>query len=167
MISDIHGNFSAFNPKKLPACDIALIAGDLTNHGFYAPAHVQPQATRETQEARVWFEELSRHVQKIFWVQGNHDRGIPDAFLNPFAVNIRDQSVNLEFDGIQFSLRGVSLTCAFDHPSLVKQWAYTTADPSEDTAVFDFGPHNIIVSHGPPYGCRDRTNTGSHIRPLA
>jgi uncharacterized protein len=163
MISDIHGNFSTYNLKSLPACDMVLIAGDLTNHGFNAPAHLQTQANIEIEAARAWFQDLSQHCQMVFWVQGNHDKGMPDNFLDPFAVNIRDKTVKLEYDGIQFRLRGVSLTCAFDRPHLVNQWAYTTADPSEDAKAFDFGYHQIIVSHSPPSGCLDQTRSGKHI----
>jgi uncharacterized protein len=165
-ISDIHGDFQAFRPDMLPKVDLILIAGDLTNHGFNAPARWQAQALTELEEARAWFEKLSLHCcPQILWVQGNHDKGVPDSFLDPYATNIRDRTVMLthEDEGIQLSVRGVSLTCAFDKPHLAKEWAFTTIDPSEDTAAFDFGPHNIIVSHGPPFGCLDRTNTGSHI----
>jgi uncharacterized protein len=102
-------------------------------------------------------------LPKIYWVQGNHDRGISDSFLDPFAVNIRDQSVNVECNGVDFSLRGVSLTCAFDRPYMVKDWAYTTADPSEDAKAFDFGYHDVIVSHCPPLDCLDQTKSGKHI----
>ena len=167
-ISDIHGDFQAFHPNMLPKVDLILIAGDLTNHGRNAPARWQARALTELAEARVWLQEINLQCSpQILWVQGNHDKGVPDGFLDPFAKNIRDKTLMLTHEGIQLSVRGVSLTCAFDKPRLAKEWAFTTIDPSEDTAVFDFGPHNIIVSHGPPYGCRDRTNTGSHIRPLA
>jgi Icc-related predicted phosphoesterase len=88
---------------------------------------------------------------------------MPDGFLNPFAVNIRDRSVMLEIDEMQLSLRRVSLTCAFEKPYLAQQWAFTTTDPNEDLRVFDFGYYDIIVSHGPPLNCLDRTKSGSRI----
>jgi uncharacterized protein len=88
---------------------------------------------------------------------------MPDDFLNPFAVNIRDRSVMLEIGEMQLSLRGVSLTCAFDKPYLAQQWAFTTADQNEDLREFEFGYHDIIVSHGLPLDCLDRTNSGRHI----
>ena len=163
-ISDTHGDFKAFCPDKLPQVDLILIAGDLTNYGFNAPARWQARALTELEDARAWFEELSLYCcPQILWVQGNHDKGVPDSFLDPFSTNIRDKTVTLTHEGIQFSVRGVSLTCAFDKPRLAKEWAFTTIDPSEDTAAFDFEPHDIIVSHGPPFECLDRTNIGSHI----
>ena len=163
-ISDIHGDFQAFHPNKLPKVDLILIAGDLTNHGCNTPAQWQARALTELAEARAWLQQINLQCcPQILWVQGNHDKGVPDAFLDPFAKNIRDKTLMLTHEGIQLSVRGVSMTVAFDKPHLAKEWAFTTIDPSEDTAVFDFGPHNIIVSHGPPYGCLDRTNTGLHI----
>jgi uncharacterized protein len=162
-VSDIHGHFSVFKLETLPTIDLVLIAGDLTTYGFYASGQAQTQAIREIDDARAWFKALSQRCQKIYWVQGNHDRGIPDSFLDPFAVNIRDQSVNVECNGVDFSLRGVSLTCAFDRPYMVKDWAYTTADPNEDAKAFDFGYHDIIVSHCPPLNCLDQIKSGKHI----
>jgi Icc-related predicted phosphoesterase len=46
-ISDIHGEFNAFNLEKLPAVDVVLIASDLTHIGLRAPAHWQAKAEAE------------------------------------------------------------------------------------------------------------------------
>jgi uncharacterized protein len=162
-ISDIHGQYDAFNLEKLPEADVILVAGDLTNYGMRPPFNHQLRAEQELEQARVWFERLHRHCPRIFWVQGNHDIDMPDDFLEPFAQNIRDQSITLEFEDQIISVRGVSLTCAFDKPHLAQQWAFTTINPIADSSAFDFGYHDIIVSHGPPLNCLDRTKFGQHI----
>jgi uncharacterized protein len=162
-ISDIHGQYEEFNLEKLPEADVILVAGDLTNYGMRPPFSYQLQAERELEMARDWFERLYAHCPRILWVQGNHDIDMPDDFLEPFARNIRDQSTVLEFQDRSVSVRGVSLTCAFDKPYLAQQWAFTTINPLADSSAFDFGYHDIIVSHGPPLNCLDRTKFGQHI----
>jgi predicted phosphodiesterase len=141
-ISDIHGQYEEFNLEKLPEADVILVVGDLTNYGMRPPFGYQLQAERELEMARDWFEQLHAHCPRILWVQGNHDIDMPDDFLEPFAQNIRDQSItlfdpkeaptglgSLEHDGQIISVRGVSLTCAFDKPYLAQQWAFTTTNP--------------------------------------
>jgi uncharacterized protein len=175
-ISDIHGQYKDFSLEKLPEADVILVAGDLTNYGMRPPFSYQLQAERELEMARNWFEQLHQHCPRILWVQGNHDIDMPDDFLEPFAQNIRDQTItlldptaapgglgSLEFDDQSVSVRGVSLTCAFDKPYLAEQWAFTTVNPLADSSAFDFGYHDIIVSHGPPLNCLDRTKFGQHI----
>jgi uncharacterized protein len=162
-ISDIHGQYEDFNLEKLPEADVILIAGDLTNYGMRPPFSYRLQAERELEMARDWFEQLHQHCPRILWVQGNHDIDMPDNFLEPFAQNIRDQSTTLEFEDQRISVRGVSLTCAFDKPHLAQQWAFTTINPLTDSSAFNFGYHDIIVSHGPPLDCLDRTKFGQHI----
>jgi uncharacterized protein len=162
-VSDIHGQFREFNPATPPEADVILIAGNLTNLGLRAPALWKAQAELQLEQAQVWFKALSRRCEHVYWVQGNHDMDLPDDFFDPFARNVRDQTVPLEHNGHHFSLRGVSLTCAFDHPDHAIRWAFTTADPLEDARVFNFGYHDIILSHGPPLHCLDRTKSGLHI----
>ena len=162
-ISDIHGQFDTFNLENLPEADLVLVAGDLTNFGLRPPVNFQLRAEYELEMARDWFERLHQHCPQILWVQGNHDIDLPDEFLEPFAQNIRDQSIALKHAGHSISVRGVSLTCAFDKPFLAQQWAFTTINPLADSSAFDFGYHDIVLSHGPPLDCLDRTNTGQHI----
>ena len=162
-ISDIHGQFDAFHLENLPEVDLVLVAGDLTNFGLRPPVNFQLRAEYELEMARAWFERLHHHCPQILWVQGNHDIDLPDDFLEPFAQNIRDQSLTLKLAGHSISVRGVSLTCAFDKPFLAQQWAFTTINPLADSSAFDFGYHDIIVSHGPPLDCLDTTNSGQHI----
>jgi uncharacterized protein len=162
-ISDLHGQYDAFRLKILPEVDVILMAGDLTNFGLRPPVNYQLQAERELEQARAWYERLHQHCPRILWVQGNHDIDLPDDFLEPFAQNIRDQSITLQDDNESIRVRGVSLTCAFDKPFLAQQWAFTTINPLADSYAFDFGYHDIIVSHGPPLDCLDRTNSGQHI----
>jgi uncharacterized protein len=162
-ISDIHGQYDAFRLENLPEVDVILMAGDLTNFGLRPPPTYQLHAERELEQARTWFEQLHQHCPRILWVQGNHDIDLPNDLLEPFAQNIRDQSVTIEDNGDSISVRGVSLTCAFDKPFLAQQWAFTTINPLADSSAFDFGYHDIIVSHSPPLDCLDRTNSGQHI----
>jgi uncharacterized protein len=162
-ISDIHGQYEDFNLEKLPEADVILVAGDLTNYGMRPPLPYRPNAERELEMARHWFERLHAHCPRILWVQGNHDIDMPDSFLEPFAQNIRDQTITLEVEDQSISVRGVSLTCAFDKPHLAQQWAFTTINPLADSSAFDFGYHDIILSHGPPLNCLDRTKFGQHI----
>jgi uncharacterized protein len=162
-ISDIHGRFKDFKLETLPDVDAVLVAGDLTNFGTNPPHQYLAEATAELEQAKMWFEALSQRCAKVFWVQGNHDIGVPDDFLDPFAMNIRDKSVILEHDGLKFRLRGVSQTCAFSNSDWSKRWAYTTADPLKDLKAFSFDHHDIVLSHSPPYKCLDTTKSGAHI----
>ena len=162
-ISNIHGQFDAFDLENLPEADMVLVAGDLTNFGLRPPVNFQLRAEYELEMARDWFGRLHHHCPQILWVQGNHDIDLPDDFLEPFAQNIRDQSVTVKRAGDSISVRGVSLTYAFDKPFLAQQWAFTTINPLADSSAFDFGYHDIILSHGPPLDCLDITNTGQHI----
>jgi uncharacterized protein len=163
ILSDMHGQYDNVKVETMPECDVVLVAGDLTNYGFRAPAHWQVQSITELASARAWFKGISQHCAQVFWVQGNHDLGMPDDFLDPFATNIRDRSATFDCDGIRYSLRGASLTCAFDQPKLAKRWAFTTADPNEDLKTFDFEHHNIVLSHSPPRDCLDLTKAGVRI----
>jgi predicted phosphodiesterase len=64
-ISDIHGQYEAFNLEKLPVVDVILVAGDLTNFGMRPSASYQLQAERALEMARYWFARLHAHCPRI------------------------------------------------------------------------------------------------------
>lgn len=144
-ISDVHGDFDAFDPLTLPDADAVLVAGDMTNMG---------REGFELARCGRWLAGLAARYRTVFWIPGNHDIGVRAAYFERTAANLiclLDRTV--EWEG--WRLHGVSLTPCFDMPQLARIWDYMTADPEREAAAFDFEPVDIVVSHGPPHGILD------------
>ena len=167
-ISDVHDEFEAFAPETLPDADVCLIAGDLTNFGQlerrrFASLELErllatlaggsgAGPTHEVVRAKQWLEALARRYP-VFWIPGNHDIGVTAETFGEIPNCICLLNSLQTFDG--FRLYGVSITPCYNAPFLAKQWDYMTADPGVEEAAFDFESVDIVVSHGPPYGCVD------------
>jgi Icc-related predicted phosphoesterase len=169
-IADIHDDFEAFAPETLPAADLCLIAGDLTNYGKRGEWQLQeadaqrilrewPEALalatwqgNEMKRAKAWIEKMALRYPTL-WIPGNHDIGVDNATFGsiPGCTGILQQTV--EFHG--FRLYGVSMCPCYDAPFLAAQWDYMTADPVMERAAYDFEPVDIVVSHCPPFACLD------------
>ena len=146
-VSDLHG---AVITPTLEA-DVLVIAGDITNQGRYL----------EIMRAIDWITVASNNYKHILWVPGNHDMGVEEKLLlPPNCVNLRKQKIELE--GVSFY--GESLSCCFDLPRLAQYWEYMTADKKEDLFAWEYVPYaDIIISHSPPLGLLDKTDSKVHI----
>lgn len=150
VISDTHGEFP--NPASLPEADFFIHCGDITNIGIHGDSVIN--------SAKSWFIELSKRYGKVFAIQGNHDIGISNSLIKEWGAVPLNQRIS-EYEGIK--LGGVSLTVAYNKPSLIRYWDYMTTDDRVEQYNWDFEPVDIVVSHGPPYGVLDKTYDGDRI----
>jgi Icc-related predicted phosphoesterase len=145
-LSDQHG----YLPDDLPACDLLLLAGDLTPITNHGPAF---QADWLDGEFRRWLKR--QPARKIIGIAGNHDfvfqvqphlvpKDLPWTYL-------QDQGV--EWEGLKIwgtPWQPWFFDWAFNgHPEELRQkWALIPDDT------------DILVVHGPPYGYGDGVPLG-------
>jgi len=149
LISDVHGNFRAFGPENYIGLgiELCLVAGDLTNIG--------KRRMNECEQARSWLAELGQLFPVLF-IFGNHDIGLSEVdFENICNVQCIEDKV-VEVNGIRVA--GVSMSPCYDMPSLADNWVRMTADPAMEVLAYVGLPQaDIVVSHCPPFGIRDKT----------
>jgi Icc-related predicted phosphoesterase len=149
-LSDLHGNL----PDDLPACDLLLLAGDLTPVSNHQLAF---QASWLDREFRAWLQRVP--ARKVVGVAGNHDfifekapyllpEGLPWTYL---------QDSGTEWEG--WKIWGTPWQPWFfdwafngDPERLKRQWALIPADT------------DILVLHGPPYGYGDGVPEDAGVR---
>lgn len=149
-MSDIHGRYGDFCPSDLPAADLCIVAGDITNYGTRYPSHGEIPAAAD------WLRSLSEKYPLV-WIPGNHDIGV-DGRTWRSGECILGRVV--EIGGLRIA--GVSMTICYDMPALASTWDYMTANEEEEKrTLYDdlvaHGPLDILVSHGPPHGFLDST----------
>jgi Icc-related predicted phosphoesterase len=149
-LSDMHGQL----PRQIPACDLLLLAGDLTpitNHGLHF------QKNWLNGEFRAWLKSVP--ARKIVGVAGNHDfifeqepqnvpRDLPWTYL---------QDTGITWEGVNIwgtPWQPWFFDWAFNgYPErLQRQWALIP----EDT--------DILVVHGPPRGYGDGVPEDNGVR---
>ncbi|MCW3058487.1 MAG: metallophosphoesterase [Capsulimonas sp.] len=162
-MSDVHARFDQFRAATMPAADLCVIAGDLTNMGMRSPVEMQAMTD--------WLRSMAETYPHVLWIPGNHDIGMSDETLSiPNLHWMLDRT--LSFDdpqgGEPMSVHGVSLTPAYETPQLMRLWERLTLDPEAEAVAYDFPYADIVISHAPPYGLLDRAG-GPHLgsRPLA
>lgn len=156
VMSDIHGCFRDFPPDKMPDVDVVLVAGDVTNLGI--------RDYGEVARAEDWFKALGNRYPVVFYVLGNHDIGLYQGYFDDSARNevydITDDIYPLE----SAVFVGASLSPCFNIPKLAEHWVRMTANKGVDAEYFStLPPADIVVSHCPPYGYCDATESGEHI----
>jgi predicted phosphodiesterase len=144
IISDTHG----FHDIVVPEGDVLIHAGDGCKRGTL-------------DEAREWAEFLHRqpHAHKIV-IAGNHDRCFESTF---------EQAKPL-FDGLDFlhdsgcERAGVRFWGAPWQPWFL-DWAFNLPRGPELAAKWRLIPDatDVLVTHGPPMGIRDRTFNGEPV----
>lgn len=145
-ISDLHGRL----PKRVPACDVLLIAGDicpLTGH------HPIRQGMWLENTFVPWLESLD--AKRVFMCWGNHDFiGERAPSLVPAAMNqgrfrvLTDEGAEYcgyKFWGIPWTLRFMDWAFNLDEPYLAERFAAMPADT------------DVLITHGPPFGYGDLT----------
>lgn len=147
-LSDIHANWRSYPVDDFPDADLVVIAGDLTEHGVAVP--------REIADAQNWLEELAERYPKVLWIPGNHDRGIADDGRITSGTNILNKTIHIpEGTGSPLAIHGICLCPAYDLPSLVNKFVYTTIDCNEERLAYTFESVDCVLSHCPPYGILD------------
>jgi Icc-related predicted phosphoesterase len=148
--SDLHEHL-----VEIPACDLLLIAGDVA-YGF--EGDLASQHAFLAGPFKAWLETVP--AAEIVLVAGNHDksiqaRGVPDGLRCHY---LEDAGIEL------FGLRiwGTPWQPWFG------DWAFNA--PRRDgeaflASKFDAIPArtDVVVAHGPPRGCGDRTSRGTHV----
>lgn len=150
--SDLHGHL----PDDVPEADYLLIAGDI------CPVHnhtVEYQNRWYDTEFMPWAVDLN--VEKVIFVGGNHDfftEGRRPEDLSHDKVNFLNNST---YQDDKICVWGTPYSLPFF------DWA-NMANEEKIAEALENCPKNadIIISHGPPKGCRDRNsrdvNTGSY-----
>lgn len=136
-LSDLHGNL----PPSLPEGDLILLAGDICP---------------DSDQKRWLFGEFAAwaECQPVFIlaVWGNHDfigQKIPRPMINNVAF-VHDEKVS--YKGVTIYGTPWSLWTA----DWCKRWAFMR----KDSAYREMPKVDIVISHGPPYGCGDRCEDG-------
>ncbi len=149
-LSDIHSDFAAFDPARLPDADLCLIAGDITEYG-----HAHPRVRGiEVPYSREWLAGLGARFP-TFVIPGNHDIRVGNADWEdiPGVTPL----LNRRAECLGLSLYGISLSPTYNAPRMARMFGYMTADHNEEEAAYDaIPPVDIIISHAPPYGTLDR-----------
>jgi Icc-related predicted phosphoesterase len=146
LISDTHGKHADL---KLPAGDIIIHAGDISDHGI----------GREVEDFLQWFDGLKfRH--KIF-IAGNHDfyfekePGKVQTTIPPGVIYLQDSGVEVE--GLKIWGSPVTpwfFNWAFNRhrgDAIKKHWKLIPAGT------------DILITHGPAFGVVDRGKNGEHL----
>jgi predicted phosphodiesterase len=145
-ISDTHSQHDSMPP--LPDGDLLIHAGDWTRNG----------GLTETIEFLYWFR-CQPHQYKIL-VAGNHDRLAEEQShlfrsLIPFnAIYLQDSGVMID----DLKIWGTPVTPEFGN------WAFNR-DRHTIGAHYEAIPKdtNVLISHGPPFGIRDKmADNGPH-----
>jgi predicted phosphodiesterase len=149
-LSDLHGHL----PRRVPSCDLVLLAGDFTpvhNHGLNF------QRDWLDGEFRSWLRQLP--ARKIVGVAGNHDLIFEQA---PDLVPGDLPWTYLQDSGIQWE--GLSIWGTPWQPWFW-DWAFN-GNPDQLRLQWDLIPvsTDILVVHGPPQGYGDGVPEGGGLR---
>lgn len=146
-ISDTHGlGWDA----EIPEGDLLIHAGDLTSRG----------TSTEWQGGCKWLGSLN-HPHKVL-IAGNHDFFAEKSF--------REARFYAEFEGINFlqdsgvNIEGLNIWGSPWQPEFF-DWAFNLPRGKALADVWALIPDNtdILVTHGPPYGWRDKTIRGDYV----
>jgi len=162
-ISDTH---TFHDQIEVPMGDILIHSGDATFHGY----------SHEVKAFGRWFRSQP-HMYKIF-VAGNHDSSFEDSPIkarqwffdtkekDPLklcaqdgTIYLQEQSVTLDVDGDKISIYGAPQQPEFCN------WAFNVPRGEALKQIWDKIPKGIdvLVTHGPPYGLRDKCNHGEKV----
>lgn len=142
-ISDTHGKHRDFT---IPDGDLLLFAGDLMNGGYEDEVGL-------VRDFNAWLGELP-HKYKVV-IAGNHDRLFES---NPkFSQSLITNAAYLENSGIE--VEGFKIWGSPQQPEFCN-WAFNVPRGEAIRKYWDLIPEDtdILVTHGPPWGCLDKAN---------
>lgn len=139
LLSDTHSNKFVIDES----IDFAIHAGDITNSGM------------NQKSSQLQWDKSIRSFKKssipVYWVPGNHDIGFKHDYYIDGGVNVLEKTIYYK----DISIRGVSLSVAYNNPHIAEYWDHMTASVSEEIKYYDIFLNeyvDIIVSHSPPSG---------------
>ena len=150
----------------VPYGDILIHSGDATYRGYEG----------EVREFGEWFRNQP-HMYKIF-VAGNHDTSFEDSPIkarqwffdteetDPAKLCARNNTIYLQEQSVTLSVDGEDVTIyGAPHQPWFYDWAFNVRTSEELKAIWDKIPKgtDILVTHGPPYGVRDRCTNGDIV----
>ncbi|BDI31498.1 metallophosphoesterase [Capsulimonas corticalis] len=150
-LADIHSDFERFSVNDLPAADVMLFAGDLTDNGIRDPVALSLATT--------WLDAAAARYGLVIAIPGNHDVGLSGSCL-PAVNGVRwVQGITTSFSDCSasqiYKLHGVNLSPSYAMPELEARWDFMTSDELTETVAYGFEPVDIVLSHAPPYGVLD------------
>lgn len=147
LISDTHGRHKSL---ILPKGEMIIHAGDVSNRG----------AKHEIIDFLNWFAKLD-FKYKVF-IAGNHDFFFEDAA--PMEINsiIPTNVIYLNDSGIQ--IEGINIWGSPVQPWFFN-WAFNRKRGKEIATHWEQipGDTNILITHGPPFGIRDRIKDNKNV----
>jgi Icc-related predicted phosphoesterase len=154
-MSDIHCQWDNFVVKDMPAADVVVMAGDITNWGLRQPS--------EMMNAVMFMEGLARKYKLVLWIPGNHEIAVPPHHFDKScgygdiaSLYHRTYAFYDGEDEADYLFQGVSCSPCYDMPGLAGAWDYMTANEGKEKAVYEsLLPCDILVSHCPPLDCLD------------
>jgi Icc-related predicted phosphoesterase len=154
-MSDIHCQWDKFVVKDMPAADVVVMAGDITNWGLRQPS--------EMIKADFLLKVLARKYKQVLWIPGNHEIAVPPHHFDYSchygditSLYHRACSLHDSGDDARYLFQGVSCSPCYDLPHLADTWDYMTASEEKEKAVYEsLLPCDILVSHSPPLNCLD------------
>lgn len=149
-ISDLHGHLPPIEP-----CDLLIVAGD-----------VCPVYNHTLEFQSIWLQDNfvpwldSIQTKKKVVVLGNHDLVAErqPKLLPYFSDNtsiLTNESI--EFDGLTIYGTPYSLEFFPEH------WAFNITEEKWAKELDKVQKADIIISHGPPYGFGDKTQSGKNV----
>lgn len=139
LLSDTHSSKFAIDESV----DFAIHAGDITNRG------------KRQHAAGLQWDNSIRSFNKIdvpiYWVPGNHDIGFRHDYYIDGGINVLEKTIYHD----NISIKGVSLSVAYNEPRIAEHWDHMTSIESEEIKYYDIFLNeyvDIVVSHSPPSG---------------
>ena len=147
MISDSHGFHKGL---KVPDGDLLIHAGDVSGRGMES----------QVIDFLDWFT-VQPHKYKIM-IAGNHDFYFEQASAESIEALIPSNIIYLNDSGVE--IEGIRI---WGSPvsTWFYNWAFNSHRGKDIQKHWDIipGDTDILITHGPAYGVRDRTHSGIHV----
>lgn len=155
--ADWHGELPSRLAVGLPAGDVLIVAGD-----------VLPVWNHDRSFQAAWFRErlvpelealANGAYELVVLIGGNHDFVLQDS--SKLTAGLPSNVVYLQDSAVEH--RG-ALIYGTPWANRFGRWAFM-ADEDELERIYEGIPEgfDVVVSHGPPYGLRDRTEEGHYV----
>lgn len=145
-ISDTH---TKHQDLIIPEVDMVIFSGDAGTSNFTA------DSSFEVEKFMDWFSELP--IKYKVWIAGNHDVCIDRKVIRP--KNSEYNFIYLEHESV--CIEGVNIFGSPYTPSFGHNWGFNV-NRGKLQPYWSEIPDNtdILVTHGPPYGILDHTESG-------